>query len=96
MDTTPNAQAVLFLFDKLTAEGYTVISANTDEKADPQIFAQSEAGELAFFFVRADGSAPTADDCARFRALAAKHGVAALLARVTLSPAPRCAGAVRL
>ena len=90
MQTTPHAQAGLFLFDHLTAAGYTVISATTDEKADPQIFAQSETGELAFFFVRTDVAEPTADERARFLALATQHGVAAYFAPVTLCPLPSC------
>jgi hypothetical protein len=85
-----HAQAVLFLCDHLAAAGHTVISANTDEAADPQIFAQSDAGELAFYFVRA--SAPSPADLARFRALAARHAVAAYRAAVSLRPRPRCLG----
>jgi len=86
-----HARAVLFLCERLTNRGHTVISANTDEKADPQIFAQSETGELAFYFVRTGTSTPPEDDLARFRALAAHHRVAAYFAPVTFSPAPHCA-----
>jgi len=78
--------------DQLTASGHSVISANTDEKGEPQIFAQSESGELAFYFVRADVPAPSAADIERFRALAAKHAVAAYYAPVTLRPRPACQG----
>ena len=42
--TSDHAKAVLYLCDQLTASSHTVISANPDEKADPQIFAQSAAG----------------------------------------------------
>ncbi|MDX9866301.1 MAG: hypothetical protein RBT78_00095 [Kiritimatiellia bacterium] len=87
-----HARAVLFLCERLTAEGHTVISANTDEKADPQIFAQSDSGELAFYFVREGKATPPEDELARFRALAARHRVAAYLAPVTLSPSPHCEG----
>ncbi len=69
-----------------------MISANTDEQADPQIFAQSETGELAFYFVRADAAEPSCEDADRFRALAAKHVVSAYYAPVTLSPEPGCPG----
>ena len=97
MQNTPHARAVLYLFDRLTAEGWSVISANTDEQADPQIFAQSETGELAFYFVRADADAePTEEERARFCALAAQHDVAAYYAPVTLSPQPGCTAIVPL
>lgn len=89
--TTPHARAVLFLCSQLTASGHTVISANTDERGEPQIFAQSETGELAFYFVRAEKPEPSAEDLERCRALAAKHAVAAYYAPVTLSPEPHCA-----
>ena len=88
--TSDHAKAVLFLCDQLTAASHTVISANTDETADPQIFAQSDTGELAFYFVRAGASAPSAADLERFRALAARHEVAAYYAPVTLTPLPAC------
>ena len=86
---TPHAQAVLFLSDVLTAAGHSVISACTDERTDPQIFAQSESGELAFYFVRADAPDPDAASLSHWCALAAKHAVAAYYAPVTLSPEPR-------
>jgi hypothetical protein len=92
MQNTPHARAVLYLFDRLTAEGWSVISANTDEGADPQLFAQSETGELAFYFARADAPEPAEDDLARFLALAAQHRVAAYFAPVALDPAPACPG----
>lgn len=84
--TSPHAQAVLLVSGQLTASDHTVISANTDEDADPQIFAQSPSGELAFYFVRpADADLPPASaDAERFRALAAKHDVAAYY--VSVSP----------
>lgn len=81
--TSAHAKAVLFVCEQLTASGHTVISANTDEQADPQIFAQSETGELAFYFVRANQPAPAPADRERFLALAAKHAVAAFYAAVT-------------
>ena len=93
MHETPSsahARAVLHLCDTLAASGHTVISANTDERADPQIFAQSESGELAFFFVRPDAPEPDSATLDRFRALAAKHRVAAYYAPVALAPEPRC------
>ena len=93
MHETPSsahARAVLHLCETLTAAGHTVISANTDERAEPQIFAQSDAGELALYFVRADAPEPDAAELDRFRALAARHRVAAYYAPVTLAPAPRC------
>ena len=88
--TSDHARAILFLCDQLAAAGHTVISANTDEQADPQIFAQSESGELAFYFVRADAAVPAPEKLDRFRSLAAKHHVAAYYAPVTLKPAPCC------
>jgi hypothetical protein len=88
--TTPHAQAVLFVCSQLTAAGYTVISANTDEHADPQIFAQSETGELAFYFVRGNAPEPCLEAVARFLALAARHKVAAYYAPVELGPEPSC------
>lgn len=87
---TPHARAVLYLCDTLTAAGHTVISANTDEKAEPQIFAQSESGELAFYFMRADAPEPDTDTLSRWHALAVKHNVAAYYAPATRSPEPRC------
>ena len=92
MQNTPHARAVLFLFDRLEAAGSTVISANTDELADPQIFAQSETGELTFYFVRADAAEPTPEELDRFRTLAAKHHVKAYYAPVALRPTPICPG----
>ena len=89
---TPHAKAVLLLCEALTASGRSVISANTDEQADPQVFAQSETGELAFYFTRADKPDPDPETLARFRALAARHDVAAYYVPVTLSPVPRCLG----
>lgn len=89
---TAHARAVLYLCDLLTAAGHTVISANTDEAAEPQIFAQSETGELAFYFARADAPEPSAADVERFRALAARHGVAACYAAVTSAPSLHCGG----
>ena len=86
---TPHARAVLYLCDQLPAAGPTVLSANTDEAAEPQIFAQSDAGELAFYFARADAPEPSAADVERFRALAARHGVAAYYAAVATRPALR-------
>lgn len=90
MMTSGHAKAVLFMCEQLAAAGHSVISANTDEEASPQIFAQSDAGELAFYFVRADKAEPSASDYERFRALAARHEVAAYYAPVTLSPLPVC------
>jgi hypothetical protein len=90
--SSDHARAVRHLCDALAAAGHTVISANLDERADPQIFAQSDAGELAFYFVRADAPEPGADALARFRALADKHRVAAYYAPVALKPEPRCLG----
>ena len=92
--SSAHAQAVLFVFDQLTAANHTVISANTDEKADPQIFAQSDTGELAFYFVRVNAPEPSSADIERFRALAAKHQVVAYYAPVTLTPLP-CIQGVR-
>lgn len=89
---TLHARAVLFLFDQLTADGHMVISANTDEQGCPQIFAQSATGELAFYFLRADGNEPTPEELTRFRALAAKHDVTAYFATVTSEPELRCLG----
>jgi len=86
---TPHAQAVLFLSDVLADAGHTVISACTDENMDPQLFAQSETGELAFYFARADAPDPDPEALARFRALAAKHDVSAYYVPVSLAPEPR-------
>ena len=89
---TLHARAVLFLFDQLTAAGHTVISANTDERGCPQIFAQSVTGDLAFYFIRADSGEPTPEELTRFQALAAKHDVTAYFAAVTSEPELRCLG----
>jgi hypothetical protein len=62
-----------------------VISANTDEAADPQIFAQSETGELAFYFVRDESFATDADTLTTWVALAAKHGVSAFFMKCSAS-----------
>jgi len=87
--TSPHAKAVLFVCEYLTGSGHTVISANTDEQYDPQIFSQSETGELAFYFVRENQPAPTPADRDRFLALTAKHDVAAYYAAVKQgNPAP--------
>lgn len=86
---SPHAKAVLFVYDHLNAADHTVISANTDEQADPQIFAQSSTGEFAFYFIRVNTIAPSPAERERFLALAAKHDVAAHFASVTLDgPAP--------
>ena len=74
-----HAQAVLGVCDALAASGGTVISANTDETANPQIFAQSESGELAFYFVRDAAFEPAPPALDVFRALAERHEVAAFL-----------------
>ena len=94
--TSEHAQAVLFVFGQLTAENHTVISANTDDEADPQIFSQSDTGELAFYFVRANAPEPSSADIERFRALAGKHQVVAYYAPVTLTPLPCIRGVRKL
>lgn len=78
---TPHAQAVLALCDKLAAAGHSVISANTDECGTPQVFAQSETGELAFYFLRIGVADPTEEARAQALALAARHGVTAYWCR---------------
>jgi len=93
---TPHARAVRFACDRLTDAGHTVISANTDERGEPQIFAQSDSGELAFYFVRTGEGEPTSEQIARFRALAAKHAVTAYTASVALGTEPRCSEFRRL
>ena len=85
-----HAKAVLHVCEVLTASGHTVISANTDPSAEPQIFAQSDSGELAFYFLRVEPAAPAPSDLERFRALAARHAVAAYFASVALEPELRC------
>jgi len=72
-----HARAVLAMCDRLTDSGHVLISANTDAKGDPQIFAQSDEGELAFYFVRREPFDPDADTLAAWVALAEKHDVAA-------------------
>jgi hypothetical protein len=74
--------AVLAACKALTAAGHTIISANTDERGTPQIFAQSETGQLAFYLVRPTGHAPTQADIDQFLALARHHTVAAFSALV--------------
>jgi len=83
---------VLFVCDLLTAQGATVIAANTDEAGEPQIFAQSDAGELAFYLVRAGLAEPSGAELERFRALASRHEVAAYFAPVALMPDLHCPG----
>ena len=78
---TPHEQAVLALCDRLAAEGHTVISANTDPRGEPQVFAQSESGGLAFYFMRGDAAEPDPAARARILALAERHGVAAYWCR---------------
>ena len=87
-----HARAVLFVCDLLTAQGATVIAANTDEAGEPQIFAQSDAGELAFYLVRTGLDEPSEAALERFRALAGRHEVAAYFAPVALEPEPHCPG----
>ncbi len=87
-----HARAVLFVCDLLTAQGATVIAANTDEAGEPQIFAQSDAGELAFYLVRAGLAEPSGAELERFRALASRHEVAAYFAPVALMPDLHCPG----
>jgi hypothetical protein len=87
-----HARAVLFVCDLLTAQGATVIAANTDEAGEPQIFAQSDAGELAFYLVRAGLAEPSGAALERFRALASRHKVAAYFAPVALMPELHCPG----
>ncbi len=87
-----HARAVLFVCDLLTAQGATVIAANTDEAGEPQIFAQSDAGELAFYRVRAGLAEPSGAELERFRALASRHEVAAYFAPVALMPELHCPG----
>ena len=92
-----HAKAVLHVCEALAASGHTVISANTDENAKPpHLFAQSDEGELAFYWVRTDGAEPTPEELDGFRALAAKHGAAAYFAPVTLAPTPSSRGFLRL
>ncbi|MFO7937396.1 MAG: hypothetical protein R6V06_07305 [Kiritimatiellia bacterium] len=55
-----------------------IISSNTDEKADPQIFAQNEEADFSFYFIRADPeSEPGAEILAGWKELAAHHQVKA-------------------
>ncbi|MBP5319652.1 MAG: hypothetical protein J6334_01595 [Kiritimatiellae bacterium] len=69
-------EAVLAFGEKIEAAGGTVISANVQEGAPLQIFAQNGDGELAFYLLRAGGAPdPTEAELTAFRELAAKHQV---------------------
>lgn len=74
---TDHARAVRAVMRALAAADYTIIAANTDEAGEPQVFAQSPTGELAFFLVRAAGREPDATELEHFKTLAERHGVAA-------------------
>jgi len=81
-----HAQAVLLITARLAEEGFTIITSNTDDKADPQIFAQTNEMQFAFYFIRANPeSEPAADTLARWRELAAHHQVNSFYIPVNLN-----------
>ena len=86
---TAHEQAVLAFSEKLETEGGTVISANVQEGAPLQIFAQNGEGELAFYQVRTeDAPDPTEDERKAFLDLAARHRVGPYWVRMGAGLAP--------
>ncbi len=71
-----HAQAVLFMTSRLAEMDCTIISSNTDEAADPQIFAQNEEMDFVFYFIRANPkSEPDNTTINRWMELANHHQV---------------------
>lgn len=83
---TDHAKAVLLMTSRLAEEGFTIITSNTDERADPQIFAQNNEMQFAFYFIRANPTAALgAETLEIWRKLSEHHQVCAFYIPVTLS-----------
>lgn len=73
---TEHAQAVLFMTSRLAEMGCVIISSNTDEAADPQIFAQNQEMDFVFYFIRANPeSEPESTIIKKWIDLASHHQV---------------------
>ncbi|MFA7174129.1 MAG: hypothetical protein WC340_12110 [Kiritimatiellia bacterium] len=71
-----HAKAVLLVTARLTEQDYGIITSNTDEQADPQIFAQNNEMKFCFYFIRANPeSAPDQAALEGWRQLAQHHQV---------------------
>jgi hypothetical protein len=83
---TDHAKAVLLMTSRLAEAGFTIITSNTDDKADPQIFAQNNEMQFAFYFIRANpAAAPDIETLACWRKLSEHHQVCPFYIPVTLS-----------
>ncbi|MDA3925887.1 MAG: hypothetical protein PF904_14420 [Kiritimatiellae bacterium] len=81
-----HALAVLIITRRLTEDGCNIITSNTDETADPQIFAQNQEMEFSFYFIRANPkTAPDVETLQRWRKLTEHHQVCSFYIPVTLS-----------
>ncbi|MDD2599438.1 MAG: hypothetical protein PHO37_09450 [Kiritimatiellae bacterium] len=71
-----HAKAVLLVTAQFAEQGYAIITSNTDEQADPQIFAQNNEMNFCFYFIRANPeSAPDQPTLERWRKLTQHHQV---------------------
>jgi hypothetical protein len=71
-----HAKAVLLMTSCFAEEGFVIITSNTDEKADPQIFAQNGDMLFSFYFVRANpDTGPTDETIKKWVELAERHQV---------------------
>lgn len=83
---TDHAKAVLLMTSQLAEMGYVIISSNTDENADPQIFAQNLEMKFAFYFIRANPeSTPEGETIKKWQDLADHHQVEPFYIPVTTS-----------
>ena len=83
---TEHAKAVLFMTTLLSEKGCMIISSNTKEDADPQIFAQNEEMNFSFYFIRANPeSAPDSETIKKWIDLADHHQVEPFYIPVTTS-----------
>lgn len=82
---TAHAKAVLLVTAHFNAEGYSVITSNTDEQADPQIFAQNNEMKFCFYFIRANPvSEPEQTTLEAWRKLTEHHQVESFYIPVNL------------
>lgn len=81
-----HAKAVLLMTSLLPEMGCMIITSNTDEKADPQIFAQNEEMNFSFYFIRANPkSTPDNETIKKWLELADHHQVEPFYIPVTTS-----------
>ena len=81
-----HAKAVLLMTSILPEKGCTIISSNTKEDADPQIFAQNEEMKFVFYFIRANPeSEPDSETIKKWMDLADHHQVEPFYIPVTTS-----------